>query len=86
MISSDFHCKENDGCRLVPVHPGLPGHAGLHSDSEFMNTIITGDESLVYEYDMRMKVQGRLLQARFIDTHQVFAKNKVGYFSNSILH
>ena len=29
-----------------------------------------------------MKVQGRLMQTRFIETHQVFAKkNKVGYFS-----
>ena len=29
---------------------------------------------------MRMKVQGRLMQARFIDIHQVFAKKKAGYF------
>ena len=23
MLSSDFHCKKNDGYRVVPVHPGL---------------------------------------------------------------
>ena len=23
MLSSDFHCKENDGFRVVPVHPEL---------------------------------------------------------------
>ena len=34
---------------------------------------------------MRMKVHGRLMQARFIEIHQVFAKrNKVGYFSNRV--
>ena len=33
-----------------------------------------------------MKVQGALMQARFIDIHQVFAKQKkVGYFSNSTI-
>ena len=31
-----------------------------------------------------MKVQGPLMQARFIESHQVFKKkNKAGYFSNS---
>ena len=25
-----FHCKENDRFRVVPVHPGLTGYAGLH--------------------------------------------------------
>ena len=97
--------------RVVPVHPG---HAVLHkSDSDFMNTKFTDDESWVYGYDpklvifltikiqrehltphsnavchqltlltdrknsrMRMKVQGRLMQARFIEIHQVFAKKK----------
>ena len=30
-----------------------------------------------------MEVQGRFMQARFIQIHQVFAKeNKVGYFTN----
>ena len=28
---------------------------------------------------MRMKVQGRLMQARFIEIHQVFAKTKGHY-------
>jgi hypothetical protein len=34
---------------------------------------------------MRINVQGRLMQARFIEIHQVFAKkkNKFGYFSNN---
>ena len=33
-----------------------------------------------------MKVQGRLMQARFIEMHQVFVKeNKVGYFSNRVV-
>ena len=31
MLSSDFHCKENDGFRVVPVHPGLiPSNYGVH--------------------------------------------------------
>ena len=30
VLSSDFHCKENDGFRVVPLHPVLTGHAGLH--------------------------------------------------------
>ena len=34
---------------------------------------------------MRMKVQGRIMQASFIDIHQVFAKQKVGYFSNRVV-
>ena len=29
-----------------------------------------------------MEVQGRLIQAPFIEIHQIFAKNKVGYFYN----
>ena len=33
-----------------------------------------------------MEVQGHLMQARFIEIHQVFAKkHKVGYFPNRIL-
>ena len=23
MLTSDFNCKENDGFRVVPIHPGL---------------------------------------------------------------
>ena len=35
---------------------------------------------------MHMEVQGRLMQACFIEIHQVFAKqNKVGYFSNRVV-
>ena len=49
MLSSDFHCKENDEFPVVPVHPGL---AGIHKQwPYFINTIITGDESWVYGYD-----------------------------------
>ena len=86
-----------------------------NSDPDFMNTIITGDESWVYGYDpetklfrnfpyseksdkstkhyftqmllainwrhwlegknshMDMKVQGSLMEAHFIEIHQVFA-------------
>jgi hypothetical protein len=39
---------ERFGFRVVPVHPG---HTGLHSDSDFMKTINTGDKSSVYGYD-----------------------------------
>ena len=36
---------------------------------------------------MRMKIQGRLMQADFIEIHEVFAKNKkVGYFSNRLVN
>jgi hypothetical protein len=34
---------------------------------------------------MRMKVQGRLVEAYFIETHQVF-KKMVGYFSNRAVY
>ena len=89
-------------------------HAGLYSDPDFMNTIITGDESWVYGYDPgtksfhkfpyneyptrvlntlnqmllaikltlltggSMKVQCRLMQARFIEIHKVFDSKKKG--------
>ena len=52
MLPSDFHCKENDKFQVIPVHPG---HAALHSDPDFMNTIITGDKSWVYGYDTETK-------------------------------
>ena len=35
---------------------------------------------------MRMDVQGRLLQVCLIEIHQVFAKNKVGYFYNRVAY
>ena len=35
-------------------------------------TLLTGGKNS----RMRMKVQGRLMQARFIEIHQVFAKKK----------
>ena len=50
MLSTDFHCKENGGFRVVPVHPGLMLNS-TNSDPNFMNTIITGDESWEYGYD-----------------------------------
>ena len=34
---------------------------------------------------MRVRVQGHLMQARFIDIHQLFAKKKAGYFSNRVV-
>ena len=34
---------------------------------------------------MRMTIQGHFMQAHFIEIHQVFAKNKVGYFSNRVV-
>ena len=30
LLSSDFHCKGNDGSWVISVYPGLSGHAGLH--------------------------------------------------------
>ena len=33
----------------------------------------------------QMKIQGRLMQARFIEIHQVFQSKIVGYFSNSVV-
>ena len=36
---------------------------------------------------MRVKVQGRHMQARFIEIHKVLAKqNKVWYFSNKVIN
>ena len=56
MLSSDFHCKENDGTTgaaqkqlLVEVSQDMLD--STNCDPDFMNTIITGDESWVYEYD-----------------------------------
>ena len=34
---------------------------------------------------MRMKVQGRFMQAHFVEIHQVFTKKKVDYFSNRLV-
>ena len=33
-----------------------------------------------------MEVQGRQMQAGFIEMHQFLAKEKVGYFSNRVIH
>ena len=41
MLSSGFHCRENDGY----------AQDMLDSTNSDMNTIITGDESWVYGYD-----------------------------------
>ena len=35
---------------------------------------------------MRMKGQGPLMQARFIENHQVFAKKEHGYFSSRMVY
>ena len=94
-----------------------------NSDPNFMNIIITDDESWVYRYDpetksshhfpynenptralnttysnadrhqvigrknsrMHMTVHGCLMQARFIETHQIFTQKNVGYFSNRVI-
>jgi hypothetical protein len=51
VLLSDFHCKENDKFRVVAVHPGLKGMLDFtNSDPDFMNALITGDESWVYGY------------------------------------
>jgi hypothetical protein len=43
VLSSDFHCKENDGFQVIPVQRGLTSHAGsTNSDPDFMNSIIIG--------------------------------------------
>ena len=111
MLSSDFHCKENDGSLSYPYTQDLQHMLDYtNSDSDFMNTIITGDVSWIYGYDpetmfhhfpyngnltralnttslkcclpstdaidSREKVQGRLMQARFIEIKQVFEKKK----------
>ena len=60
MLSSDFHCKENDGTTgaaqkqlLVEISQDLLD--STNSDPEFMNTIITGDKSWVYGYEPETK-------------------------------
>ena len=35
---------------------------------------------------MRMKVQDRFMEARFVEIHRVFAKKKFGYFSNRAVY
>ena len=34
---------------------------------------------------MRLKAQALLMQARFVEIHQVFAKKIIGYFSNRVV-
>ena len=56
MLSSDFHCKENDGTteavqKQLCVEVSQDMLDSTNSDPDFMNTIITGDELLVYEYE-----------------------------------
>ena len=60
MLSLDFNFKENDGMtgavqnqlRVVISQDMLDS---TNSDPDFMNTIITGDESWVYGYDPETK-------------------------------
>ena len=33
-----------------------------------------------------MEVQGRLMQARYIEIHEVCAKKKIGYFCNKVVY
>ena len=35
---------------------------------------------------MGIKVQGRLMQVRFIEIHQGFVKKNFGYFCNRVIH
>ena len=52
MLSSDFHCKENDGFRVVPVHSELIGHVGFHKQCpDLMKIIIAGDGVLGVRVD-----------------------------------
>ena len=69
---------ERFGFRVVPVHPGL-----ITSDNDVHEVGITvrGVEHVLGKNSrMSMKVQGRPMQARFIEIHQVFAKKKSGTF------
>ena len=56
MLSTGFHCKENDrttGAAQKQLHVEVSQDMldSTNSDSDFMNTIITGNESWVYGYD-----------------------------------
>ena len=45
MLSSDFHCKENDGTIFSGSYPYIQDMLdSTNSDSDLMNAIITGDE------------------------------------------
>ena len=53
MFSSDIHCKENDGFRVVPINPGL-----IASDSgvrEVAITVLEFSMSWVHGYDPEIK-------------------------------
>ena len=57
MPSSDFHYKENDGTtgaaqKQLHVEVSQDMLDSTKRDSDFMNTIITGDKSWVYGYDL----------------------------------
>ena len=56
MLSSDFHCKEKYGTtgaaqKQLRVEVSQDMQDSTNSDPDFVNTIITGDESWVYGYD-----------------------------------
>ena len=131
MLSSDFHCKENDGttgaahliqasffwrktsllwfARLLTLL--ISGYIAKKSES---NVLLQSFRHFPYNENLTkalntislkcclpstdaidrrekksriyMKVQGRVVQARFIEIYQVFAKiNKVGYFYNRVV-
>jgi hypothetical protein len=56
VLSSDFHCKENDGFRVVPY---------TQDSSPLIMVFMKSGKKL----GMRMKVQGRLMQAQFTEIH-----------------
>ena len=69
MLSSAFHCEENDGTTVaakkqirVEVSQGMLDSAD--TDPDFMNAIITGVESWVYEYDPETKSQSSMKISR----------------------
>ena len=62
MLSLDFYCKENDGMtgaaqKQLCVEVSQDVLDSTNSDPDFMNTIITGDESWVYGYEPETKSQ-----------------------------
>ena len=53
MLSSVFHCKENDGFRVVPVHPGLVTviMVFMKLGSLFVESSMSCESWVVYGYD-----------------------------------
>ena len=55
MLLLDFHCKENYRTIWFLGHTRTPRTCWTRQTPDFMNTIITVDESWVYRYDMETK-------------------------------